>query len=160
MTARLRIKDQAGFIAIILVFLIILGNVGLWYWVLRSKEIVPSSPKEGPLPTSLVEIVTKIPQPTVDESALIKQAVYKETGLDATKAEVTINQNTGTHAKGNIKEFEAVGGAYWLAAKTDAGWICVYDGQSHPTCEQIAPYNFPKDMVPECLDKNNKVITR
>jgi hypothetical protein len=108
----------------------------------------------------MVEIVTEVPQPTVDESALIKQAVYKKTGLDAVKAEVTINQNTGTHAKGNIKEFEAVGGAYWLAAKTDAGWICAYDGQSHPSCEQIAPYNFPKDMVPECLDKDNKVVAR
>jgi len=73
---------------------------------------------------------------------------------------VTISENTGQFAKGGIKEYEAVGGAYWIAAKTNEGWVCVYDGQSQPTCEQIAPYNFPTDMVPECLDENGKVVER
>jgi len=110
----------------------------------------------SPQPTPTPEEAA--PTPTVDESGLIKQAVFKKTGLDATQAEVSINKNTGQHATGNIKEFEAVGGAYWLAAKTTEGWVCVYDGQSQPTCEQIAPYNFPKDMVPECLDENGQVV--
>lgn len=29
-----------------------------------------------------------------------------------------------------------------------------------PTCEQIDAYNFPKDMVPECLDENGEVVER
>lgn len=107
--------------------------------------------------------VVLTPTPTIDpvqEEPLIKQAVYDKTGLDESEALVTINKNTGFVATGGIKEYEAVGGAYWLAAKTSEGWVCVYDGQAQPTCTQIAPYNFPKDMVPECLDTNGKVVKR
>jgi len=130
-----------------------------------SLEIVSSPTPEVPTPTSIVTLtpsLTFVPSPTplVDETNLINQAVFAKTGLDETKAEVSINQNTGKHAKGNIKEFEAVGGAYWLAAKTDTGWIGVYDGQANPSCSEISPYNFPKDMVPECLDTNGKVVKR
>lgn len=103
---------------------------------------------------------TSSPTPTADESALIKQSVYAKTGLSPSQAEVTITQNTGTHAKGNIKEFDAVGGAYWLAAKTASGWVVVYDGQSTPSCNQVNPYNFPASMVPECLNPAGKLITR
>jgi hypothetical protein len=100
------------------------------------------------------------PVSITNEDDLIKTAVFKLTGLDKTKAEVTISKNSGQYAKGTIKEFEAVGGAYWIAAKTASGWVGVYAGQATPKCSQIAPYDFPKDMVPECLDENNKLIIR
>ena len=138
----------------LLAILIILANIAAGYFLFRRpkgepKVSLPLSPTLAPSPF-----------PTIDETTLIKQAVFSKTGLDETKAEITINQNTGQFAKGNIKEFEAVGGAYWLAAKTPTGWLCVYDGQANPSCSQIDPYNFPKDMVPECLDANGKVIKR
>lgn len=154
---------KVGFFTLLILF-IVGGSIFAWYFLVKSKAPTPppaGEPVSSPTPTVTIKpTVTLTPTPTIDETSLIKQAVYKKTGLDETKAEVTINKNTGKHATGNIKEYEAVGGAYWLAAKTSSGWVCVYDGQSQPTCEQIAPYNFPKDMVPECLDEEGKVVER
>jgi len=160
-------KNQNPLI-VFLIFIIVVGLLALaFFFGLKYRQIpgkvVPTPTPEvtnipSPQPTPTPEEAA--PTPTVDESGLIKQAVFKKTGLDATQAEVSINKNTGQHATGNIKEFEAVGGAYWLAAKTDEGWVCVYDGQSQPTCGQIDVYNFPQDMVPECLDENGQVVKR
>jgi len=158
-------------VIVFLIFIIVIGLLALaFFFGLKYRQTpggaTPTPTPEVtnvpiPQPTPTPVITQKItPIPSIDESELIKQAVFKKTGLTASQAEVTINKNTGEYATGNIKEFEAVGGAYWLAAKTDDGWIGVYDGQSQPTCVQIAPYNFPKDMVPECLDKNGKVVKR
>jgi len=142
-----------------LLALLIIG-VNAFVWFFWGKGMFPQI-KNTPTSTPSPAVIQKTtPTPTVDESELIKQAVFKKTGLNETQAEVSINKNTGEFATGNIKEFEAVGGAYWLAAKTEDGWICIYDGQAQPTCIQIDPYSFPKDMVPECLDKNGKVVKR
>ena len=104
-------------------------------------------------------VETATPHAVSDDEA-IKEAVYKKTGLTNLQAEVTISKNTGTHATGGIKEYEAVGGAYWIAAKVGGIWIAVYDGQSTPECSLIAPYDFPKDMVPQCLNTSGTVVTR
>ena len=161
-----------------LIFLIVIGLLALaFFFGMKYRQtpggVIPTPTPEitnvpNPQPTPTPEQVSPTEKitptgkttPTIDESDLIKQAVFKKTGLNASQAEVSINKNTGQHATGNIKEFEAVGGAYWLAAKTEDGWVCVYDGQAQPTCTQIAPYNFPKDMVPECLDQNGKIVKR
>ncbi len=148
---------KIGFFTL-LALLIIGVNIFVWlYW--DGGTISKTSSTPTPTPTTIVQ-PTVAPIPTVDEAEVIKQAIFKKTGLNASQAEISINKNTGQHATGNIKEFEAVGGAYWLAAKTTEGWVCVYDGQAHPTCAQIAPYNFPKGMVAECLDESGKVVAR
>ena len=159
---------KIGFFGL-LVIIVILANIFAWYFFVRGKEETTSLlTAPSPTPQTVTE-VTATPTlqaaifsltPTIDETNLIKQAIFKLTGLNETKAEITINKNTGTHAKGNIKEFEAVGGAYWLAAKTESGWIGVYAGQATPKCSDIAPYNFPKDMVPECLNESGTVVER
>lgn len=144
-------KQKGAVLLIILLVLAILGiNFGVWYSYFKGKTAMPEEET----------LVSPSPTPTVDETELIKQAVFRKTGLDETEAEVTISINTGTHAKGNIKEFEAVGGAYWLAAKTSEGWVCVYDGQAHPSCSQIDPYDFPVELVPECLSETGTVVSR
>lgn len=156
---------KIGFFSL-LAILVILANIFAWYFFVKGKEeILTSSP---PTPQTITGAAatptpqTLVPSPTsaVDETSLIKQAIFELTGLDQTKAEVSINKNTGTYAKGNIKEFEAVGGAYWIAAKTPEGWVGVYAGQANPKCSDIAPYNFPKDMVPECLNESGAVVER
>lgn len=146
----------------VLLALIIIGaNVFAWYYFVKGKRILTTTPPAVFPPTATITpLATSSPIPIADEANLIKQAVFKLTNLDESKAEVTINKNTGKFATGNVKEFEAVGGAYWIAAKTADGWVGVYAGQANPQCSQIAPYNFPKDMVPECLDASGKVIKR
>ena len=149
---------KIGFL-VLFALLIIGANIFAWYFFFKGKEQT-LTPSPTPQPIETVIPILSSPTPKIDDESLIKEAIFKLTGLDATKAEVTINKNTGTHATGGIKEFEAVGGAYWIAAKTDSGWVGVYAGQATPKCSEIAPYNFPKDMVPECLDAANKLIKR
>lgn len=143
------------FISVILILLVGLlaylfgkGEINLNSKTLKNNSMVIEEPIVSPTPNISLEIEA------------IKKAVYKKTGLTSENADVTVSQYTSTYAKGGVKEKEAVGGAYFIAAKVNNEWICVYDGQSHPTCDQIEPFNFPKEMVSECLDGNNKVIKR
>ena len=137
---------KIGFFAI-LALLVIAANAFVWlYW---SKGIISKTPLT-PTPTPAVILETTV-TPTVEEinpaqeAELIKQAVFKKTGLTANQAEVTINKNTGQHATGNIKEFEAVGGAYWLAAKTDDGWGLVFMmAKVYPPVFRLPLTIFPK----------------
>lgn len=145
-------KTSFQFISLSLIaVLVIAANIAGGYWLFIKKP----SPSASPNPSS-----SAVPVVTVDETELIKQAVYSYTGLNKTTAEININRNTGQHATGTIKEYEAVGGAYWLAARQPAGWIGVYAGQAQPECAKIEGYDFPKDMVPECLNSAGKVVKR
>jgi len=147
---------------LVLSIFVLLGAVGIFAYFLGAKKL--SLPEKAPTPTptttSLQPPPSPIPSPTSNETDLIKAAIYTLTGLDEVKAEVIIDQNTGIHAKGGIREYGAVGGAYWIAAKPDSEWIGVYAGQAHPTCNEIALYDFSTDMVPECLDTNGNVVIR
>ncbi len=122
------------------------------------RESQPSENKDI-APTPIVTIPAT-PTPTIDRTSLIKQAVYAKTELDETEAEIFINEIRDQFVKGGIREFGAVSGAYFIGAKTEDSWVIVYVGQANPTCEEIDPYNFPTDLVPECIDATDKVITR
>ncbi len=99
--------------------------------------------------------------PTADDLSAIKQALAARLSVSADSLDVSITKNTGSYAKGNVKEKTSeVGGGYYLAAKVSGKWVIVYDGQSTPTCAQISSYNFPSDMVPECLNSTGQVIQR
>ena len=149
-----------------LLALVLIGaNVFVWFFWgknLLFKESNQITPTPNP------EVTVKLtPTPTgkitspAEEEALIRKAVYEKSGTKESEYIIIINKNTGQHATGGIKpRQEDIGGAYWLAAKTENGWIGVYDGQAQPECTAINFYNFPKDMVPECLDKNGKVVKR
>lgn len=107
-----------------------------------------------------VEVVSPTPVEENEED-LIKKAVIDAGGFAASEVEVTVSENTGTHAKGGVKEVGSeVGGGYFIAAKFEGEWAGVYSGQANPTCEQIEPYDFPTEMVEECLDENGDVVTR
>ncbi len=65
-----------------------------------------------------------------------------------------ITEQTEEHATGGLP------GGYFLAAREGSTWVIVYDGQATPSCAEITPYNFPVDMVPECLDAENNLVVR
>ncbi|TSC54283.1 MAG: hypothetical protein LiPW16_78 [Microgenomates group bacterium LiPW_16] len=117
---------KIGFL-VLFALLIIGANIFAWYFFFKGKEQT-LTPSPTPQPIETVIPILSSPTPKIDDESLIKEAIFKLTGLDATKAEVTING--------------------------------VYAGQATPKCSEIAPYNFPKDMVPECLDAANKLIKR
>ena len=130
-----------------------------------------SQPASSPTPTSLAPPLatpaastlvfsSATPKPSPDDFSAIRAALMTKTGIEKDNIQVSISQNTGQHAKGTVKDKNDVGGGYFLAAKVGETWIIVYDGQSQPTCSQINSYNFPKEMVPECLDSGGNVVTR
>lgn len=140
---------------------IILGSIIIGLFVYLSNSSRETQQPVSPSPTAIMPTATSptsTPTPITDDVGAIKLALAAELG---TNIEVTISQNTGTHAKGNVREKSSeVGGGYFLAAKVDSRWVIVYDGQSTPTCSQIAPYNFPKNMVSECLNSSGQVVNR
>ncbi len=136
-------------------FLIVIVGIGAFLAGKKGISIKVSTPS-----TSSPSGTLSAPTPE-DETEFIKQAVYKKLNSDETKLVVTISKIEGNYAKGGVTDVGSeVGGGYFLAAKTQTGWVEVYDGQSNPTCSEIAPYNFPTDVVPECMDANNNLITR
>ena len=97
---------------------------------------------------------------TTDDATAIKIAVSKKIGNAESELGIQISKQTSKHAKGFINAKDETGGGYWLATKTDSGWIIVYDGQATPNCNQVDSYEFPTDMVPECIDDTGNVIKR
>lgn len=101
------------------------------------------------------------PQFSEDDAKAIKLALAAKLGTTEANLDVGVTQKDAKHAKGNVKEKTSeVGGGYFLAAKVDGQWVIVYDGQATPNCNQVNPYDFSTDMVPECLDSSGKVVAR
>lgn len=154
---------------------IILGAVIIGfslYFALGAKKSgqTTSTPSSSPIATTVVvnqseesPISSPSPSPkfTGDDQEKIKAALAKKLGQDQDDLLVEISQNTASLAKGTIREKSSeVGGGYFLAAKAGNDWLIVYDGQSTPTCSQIAPYDFPKEWVPECLGPSGNLVKR
>jgi hypothetical protein len=90
-----------------------------------------------------------------DDVTLIGLALSNWMGVPFQELGYLLQENTGVHAKGLIAN------GYFLATRDAAeNWVVVYDGQGSPACDLIDPFNFPYEMVPECLDANNQVVIR
>jgi len=75
-----------------------------------------------------------------------------EKGLDP---DITIINATDKHIKANL--FYNPGGAYVLAAKVDKEWKRVLGGNGIPQCSDIRDYNFPREMVPTCVNEMGQI---
>jgi hypothetical protein len=128
------------------------------------KEMVATEEAEATGAAEATDSAETIAPVEIDETSdqqLIKRAVLLGIGLDEEEVAFTITSNTGTHAKGNIREVDAVGGGYWLAAKNEAGdWVLLYNGQANPPCSDLDKFDFPTDLAPECLDQSNNLVVR
>lgn len=62
----------------------------------------------------------------------------------------------GIFAKGTVRFRDEQGGGIWFAAKTDAGWQLAYDGNGIIDCVAAEKFQFPTDMVPQCIDTANE----
>lgn len=75
---------------------------------------------------------------------------------------IDVKTDTGTFAKGSVNFTDEMGGGLWFAAKTGNGWELAFDGNGIVSCEAANKYNFPKDMIPQCIEtqNGNKLIER
>jgi hypothetical protein len=78
------------------------------------------------------------------------------------QATVTIERDSGTFAMGSVRFAGEQGGGLWFAAKTADGWQLAYDGNGIIPCDAANAYNFPTDMVPQCIDtaQRNALVER
>jgi len=103
--------------------------------------------------------------PVVDienDTKLIAQALVKKDGINLNEMNVVVREDTGKFASGGINPKEpGVGGGYFFAAKTDSGWHIVASGNGIITCAEVTPYpDFPKSMIPECVDSSGNLVRR
>ena len=159
--------------------LVALGAVGFWFVqdkmmvakrpslgpeVSLSPVIVESQVSPTPLPSPAASIVPAALSPSVlpamSDLEAIKQAFSEKYGRPVSEVNVTVSKNTGSLAQGGVGFEGEMGGGWFLAAKTVDGWIIVDDGNGTISCELTEPYNFPVDMVPECVDNGGNLIVR
>lgn len=133
--------------------------VGGWYSKeYFSKQATPPQPTPTPIRFPTV-IPSPTPPQTTDEES-IKQAMAQKHSKAVSAVVIRISQNTGTHAQGSVTFAGEMGGGWFLAYKSAAGWMIVDDGNGTISCETIAPYTFPVAMVTECVNASGALIRR
>lgn len=95
-----------------------------------------------------------------DLAGIIKTALIKKYGTQASDMNVTVSKIEGDYAKGMVTE--QGGGGMWFAAKQSGFWTLVWDGNGIITCDDVSPFpGFPADLIPECWDNaTDKLIKR
>lgn len=86
--------------------------------------------------------------------AALRIALADRIGIGTEEMEVMITEASGKHLEGRVNN------GYFFAVMRDGDWLIVYDGPIPPPCKEIEENQFPTDMVPQCLDNNNKLVTR
>jgi inhibitor of cysteine peptidase len=90
----------------------------------------------------------------------IKYAMAARYGRKLSQVSIVLDQETDDHVRGGVTF--APGGpensGFFLAAKQDGQWLIVYDGNGVISCEEIAKFNFPAEMIDDCEDTQNILI--
>jgi hypothetical protein len=167
---------KAGFFIFGSILLLTIGVLGGWYFFSPQKQPLP--PKPSPTITS-IQTTEKPISPTIYispegtahdemsptqnvesdlEKIKIKMAERHDKTIETTN--ITIGKNTGTHASGGVKFEGEIGGGWFLAAKRDGEWVIVDDGNGTISCEVIEPWDFPVDLVEECVDEEGSLVRR
>jgi len=169
-----REKGETNFwtIAFIVVFGFLAFLLGTYYpnFLKQSPQTIsptqpsPTVTSQSTTPTEITQPTnTTVPLPTTPQKSdleLIKEAFAQKYNKLTSEVNVTVSKNNGTHAQGGVSFSGEMSGGWFLAYKGSSGWIIVQDGNGTISCETIAPYNFPKNMAPECVDKDGNLIKR
>ena len=117
--------------------------------------------------TEAAPIITQIPPlpnnptpvPTLTDEELIRQALLAKLGWADNELEFSVDENTGTVARGSLNFVGEMQGAAWFAGKDNAGnWVIAYIGQGVPDCSDVQPFNFPTTWISHCLDASGNTI--
>jgi len=148
-------------------FLIVFIILGLWGYYFYHQNKLPflNHPVTIVNPTPITSIplfpsATLVPsQPSINDDILqIKTAFAKKYGRNVADVDLDLAADDGSYAIGTVTFKLAMEGGHLLAAKAAGGWVIVQDGNGSVMCDAISPYNFPKSMVPECIDTQGKLV--
>lgn len=131
---------------IIIGFILVVVVVGGGYYIL-TKIKVPVASEETPTPITVEDNLSKL--------------FAEKYNKDASDVYLTIVKQTDTHILGGVKfGSEAGEGGMFLAVKDGEQWKIVFDGNGSISCASIDPYNFPVDMLSECIDNSGNPVDR
>jgi hypothetical protein len=92
---------------------------------------------------------------TSTDEAAIKQLFVTQYPTETDRPEVKIEKLVGSTARGSLTFKDESGtpasGAYFFAAKENGAWKIVLSGNGQISCATLAPYNFPADMITDCV---------
>ena len=109
----------------------------------EAEDLQPSEEEEKETP----------PEPTTSKEDLIRQALAEKHGKTIDQVEISMDQETDDHVRGNVTFLpagEMSNSGYFLAAKVSGEWKIVIDGHGVISCSLVIPYNFPQDMIEDC----------
>ena len=88
-----------------------------------------------------------------DKKAVIKNLFADKYDKDASEIIIEINQETEDYLRGGVvlPPGGSENSGMFLAVKVDGEWKLVHDGQGTVPCLVVAEYNFPVDVVKECV---------
>lgn len=134
--------------ALIILILLVLVILGL-YFANSSKNVAT----QGPVDEIASDPVT---------SEVMVGLFAKKYSRSADDFVIKVVKSDGAFAQGSINIKNEPGGGMWFAAKTDKGWELAFDGNGMVTCQVANSYNFPSDIVTQCIDaeNNNELINR
>ena len=100
-------------------------------------------------------ILDKSLVPIISSAKRIKEAFAEKYSVKASQVVLDISQETENYARGGVKFLpadETSEGGLFLATKVDNVWQLVFDGNGSYTCQSIAEYNFPAEMIFDCTE--------
>lgn len=96
------------------------------------------------------------------DAEFIAQALAEKYNKKNNEVTVRIDKQIDNYVLGGVT-FGAGGqgeGGLLLAAKVNDKWEIAFDGNGSIACSQVDPYNFPVEMVNECVDEQGNLIIK
>lgn len=90
----------------------------------------------------------------------IKKAFLKERPSWEGNFNILVKKYYKNYAIGVIHWYDINQDSYWFAVRDKINWqIVSHGGNSYfGICQDFEKYNFPKEMIPDCWDKEKKII--
>lgn len=79
----------------------------------------------------------------------LKQVFAQKYPQFATTIDITISKESGNHVRGGVSMVAGEPGGIFLAAKKDAGWEIVFEGNGVIPCT-LSDLGFPPEMLADC----------
>ena len=129
----------------------------IWIAMCLVVLLAAGCPRKGAAPSDAVDAADqgqaagRIAEQNADDVEIIKTTLAQQYNLSADDVEIEVETRTPSHMRGTAALPSRDESGLFLAARETGSWTVLYDGTDTVSCEQIEPYNFPKNMVADCV---------
>ncbi len=104
----------------------------------------------------------EVPKVKTDEELIAAAFAKRYSDISADDIVVTISKQIKTFATGGVRlssDPEATGGLFF-AVEQNGEWVIAWDGNGTIDCADIDQYDFPTEIISECVDEQGNLKTR